>query len=299
MRPFALAGCAALALLAVGCGDSVAAHSGAEQSFRVTDGQFFEGAYPSANGGPDVEAPENLRNSVVAAGFTGKKIGGLTPKGSRAVALNLAGFGSGYWVVPVGSPDPLTNELTWSATMDFGRDLPGGDVSLTLAASDGEGRFGQHIEKHLTMLPFAPEDHVVASLVWGNDADLDLHIVSPTGKELDPKHPNTGALDADGVAPLGSGLLDRDSNNGCIPDGTRNENVSWKDDPDVDGDSPEPGTYIVRVDMFSACGKPAADFVFILTIDGQEVLRKVGRLLDADADNGGPGSGLFVTEFTL
>jgi hypothetical protein len=67
--------------------------------------------------------------------------------------------------------------------------------------------------------------------------------------------------------------------------------VVWSDNPEV-------GTYTVRVDMFSACSQPAATFVFSLYVDGTQVLRKTGRLLDIDADGGGPGSGLFVTEFS-
>jgi hypothetical protein len=135
-----------------------------------------------------------------------------------------------------------------------------------------------------------PTGHVVASLTWGIDADLDLHIVSPSGKELSPKHPNTIASDSNGKPVAGSGLLDHDSLAGCIPDGLRTENVVW-------GDAPEAGAYTVYVDLFSACGKPAANFKFSLLVDGQSVLEKAGRLLDIDAD-GGASSGLFVTQFT-
>jgi hypothetical protein len=52
----------------------------------------------------------------------------------------------------------------------------------------------------------------------------------------------------------------------------------------------------VKVDLFSACSKPATTFKFSLYVDGQAVLEKAGRLLDIDAD-GGAGPGLFVTEF--
>jgi hypothetical protein len=290
-----------IALVATGCGNSATASSGAAEPLRVTGGQFFEGAFPAPTGGPNVEVPDTVRTSVVAAGFTGKKIGGLTPADSLSVALALQGLGHGYWVIPVGSPDPLSNELTWTAVLDFGHDIPAGDQLLLLAAANRDGHFGRSVSQHLTVLPIRPTGHVVASLRWGNNADLDLHIVSPSGKEEDPKHPNTGDLidagaDA-GLPPEGSGKLDLDSNAGCVIDGYRNENVVWE----ADAGAPEPGTYVVRVDLFSACGQPAADFVFDLYIDGQPQpdQHKVGRLLDIQADGGGPGSGLFVTEFTL
>lgn len=225
----------------------------------------------------------------------------MSPADSLSVALALKGLGRGYWVVPVGSPDPLTNELTWTAVLDFARDIPAGQQTLLLAASNRDGHFGRSVGQRLTMLPVHPTGHVVASLTWGVDVDLDLHIVGPSGKEEDPKNPHTGMLidaGADAGFPVeGSGTLDLDSNAACVIDGYRSENVVWE----ADAGAPEPGNYLVRVDLFSACGHPAADFVFDLYIDGQAdpAQHKVGRLLDIQADGGGPGSGLFVTEFKL
>jgi hypothetical protein len=134
----------------------------------------------------------------------------------------------------------------------------------------------------------------VASLEWTNRADLDIHIVSPSGKEIDPKHPNTGVVPKQGIPENGipgSGHLDHDSNAACVQDGVRRENVVWQD-------APEPGVYVVRVDMFNACSEPAANFAFSLYFSGQRILKQAGRLLDIDADGGGPGSGLFVAYFT-
>ncbi len=300
MRALALIGCAALALSVVGCGDSESAQSGAREALRVSNGQFFPGDLPAANGGPAIDGPDGVRNTVVAAGFTGKKIAGLAPLGSYAVAMTFKDLDQGYWVVPVGSPDPLTGELSYSANCDFSRDIPAGDHQMSLAAIDTGGHFGRALGLNFTMLPFVPDGSVVARLEWNNDADVDLHIVGPSGKELDPKHPNSGTLDKDGNAPAGSGTLDRDSNANCVADGYRSEDVVWTDNPDTtEVETPGPGTYVVRADMFNACGRPATTFVFKLFVGGELVKQQAGRLLDIDADGGGPGSGLFVTEFTL
>ncbi|MEP7050718.1 MAG: hypothetical protein ABJB12_10210 [Pseudomonadota bacterium] len=289
--PLISALCAASVLLS-GCGDSQATPSGLTEPLRVAKAQFIEGAFPTAHdSGPEI-SQISLRSNQFVAGTTGKLISGLAAAGSQSVALGLEGFGSGYWIMPVGSPalqDPGSFE--WSATCDFSHDLPAGKVPLQIAASDSNGLFGPISTQPLNVLSLVPTGHVVASLTWGADADLDLHLVGPSGKELDPKHPNTSALDKEGKAVAGSGLLDHDSLAACVPDGARTENVVW-------ADGPEAGTYTVRVDMFSACSKPAATFVFSLYVDGQEVLKKTGRLLDIDADGGGPGSGLFVTEFS-
>lgn len=290
--------CVALALAAAACGNSESAASGVGEPLRVTNGQFFPGAFPAPQAGaPAVAPPDSFKTSQVPQGFSGKKISGLTPNDTSSVALDLSGLGQGYWVVPVGVPDALTDNLTWSATLDFARDIPLGDQLLHMAAANGAGHFGPPVELRLTMLPLIPTGHVVASLAWSNNADLDLHLTSPSGTVLDPKHPNTTPIadaGADAGLPLpGSGSLDRDSNAGCVSDGFRAENVVW----DAEAGAPEAGRYQVRVDMFSACGVPSADFTFTLYVDGVSTLHRVGRLLDINADGGGPG--LFVTEFTL
>jgi hypothetical protein len=193
--------------------------------------------------------------------------------------------------VPVGSEDlNAPGFFDWGASLSFSTAVPGPKPELAFAASDASGQFGPLTTQTLFVKSLLPMGHVVASLTWGVDADLDLHLVSPSGKELSPKHPNTIASDKDGKPVAGSGLLDHDSLASCVPDGLRTENVVWSD-------APEDGTYVVYVDMFSACGKPAANFKFSLLVDGQSVLEKAGRLLDIDAD-GGASSGLFVTQFT-
>jgi hypothetical protein len=290
--------CCALAALSAslgGCGDSVSAHSGANEPLIVQNGQFFEGSFPASHdGGPQV-TQLGIKNTQFAAGTVGKVITGDAATSAQSVALALQGLSHGYWVLPLSSPDLTTADmLTWSATCDFSRELPVGMLPLRVAASDDTGQFGPATLQPLSITSFVSTGHVVASLTWGSNADLDIHIQGPSGKDLNPKHPNSAPLVDAGVdagTPLpGSGLLDRDSNAGCVLDNYRTEDVVWSGDPEV-------GTYAVRVDMFSACGAPAANFTFSLYVDGQRVLQKSGRLLDTDADGGGDYAGLFVTEF--
>jgi hypothetical protein len=291
MRARALACWSVLAVALVGCGDSQAAPSGLDEPVRITGGQFVEGSFPeSHDSGPAVSAV-SIRNLELLEGTPGKSVTGLAGPGSLSVAIALQGLGHGFWVVPVGGEDlDAPGSFDWGASLSFSTDVPGPTPKLAFAAADSSGQFGPVTTQTLFVKSRMATGHVVASLTWGIDADLDLHIISPSGKELSPKHPNTIASDDDGKPVKGSGLLDHDSLAGCIPDGLRTENVVWTD-------SPEDGAYSVYVDLFSACGKPAANFKFSLSVDGQSVLEKAGRLLDIDAD-GGASSGLFVTEFT-
>jgi len=275
----------------VGCGDSQAAPSGLEEPVRIAGGQFIEGSFPESHAsGPEVMSV-NIRNLELLEGASGKSVTGLAGPGSQSVAIALQGLGHGFWVVPVGGEDlDAPGSFDWGASLSFSTNVPGTTPKLEFAASDASGNFGPLTTQTLFVKSLVPTGHVVASLTWGVDADLDLHLVAPGGKELSPKHPNTIASDADGKPVAGSGLLDHDSLASCVPDGLRTEDVVWTD-------APAAGTYSVYVDMFSACGKPAANFKFSLLVDGQSVLEKAGRLLDIDAD-GGASSGLFVTQFT-
>jgi hypothetical protein len=288
-----------LAHASVGCGDSVEAPSGANEPLTVSNGQFFEGSYPSDQGGPAITSTSGFRSTIIPAGTVAKSIGGNAAAGALSVAVALDGLSGGYWVVPVGAPDQETKgELTWKVTCNFAHDLPAGPKTFLFAAANRDGHFGPQRTLEMLSLPFLPQGHVVASLSWGNDADVDLHLISPSGKELDPKRLSTTAIDEDTMMPLpGGGTLDRDSIANCVPDGRRNENVVWAADAT---EPPEAGTYTVIAHLFNACGRPATNFVFDLYVDGQVVKseHQAGVLLDIDADNGS-GPGLYVTQFTL
>jgi len=296
-RALTLVAASLLAYAAVGCGDSESAHSGINEPLTVSNGQFWEGSYPSDQGGPAVTSTSGYRSTIIPAGTVGKSIGGNAAEGALSVAVALEGLGSGYWIAPVGSPDQETKgELTWKVICNFSHDVPAGPQRLMFAAANRDGHFGSPRFLDVSSTPFVPQGHVVASLAWGNDADVDLHLISPSGKELDPKHISTTAIDEGTMMPLpGGGTLDRDSLANCAADGRRMENVVWAADAT---EPPEPGTYTVNVHLFNSCGRPSTSFVFDLYVDGKSVQHEAGVLLDVDADNG-TGPGLYVTQFTL
>jgi hypothetical protein len=293
---------AALAPMAVGCGDpSESAPTGFDEPFRVSfvpvgttravPAQFFRGPLPQGGNGPMIPNIAN-RQSAVFPGQLGKKIGGNAGLTATSVAFQFAGLGTGFWVVPTTIPDAdLRGTILFEGQLDFARDLPPGKQSLVMVAADADGNFGPPNQTPLYFQASLPGGRVVASLSWDTNADLDLQIIGPDGKQLDAKHPTTAtSREADGGYPSGTGYLDRDSNANCIFDGFRKENVVWPT-------SPTPGPYLAKVDMFSACGEAAANFVFKLYIDGEEIYSQAGRLLSIDADNGGPG--LAITNFQL
>jgi hypothetical protein len=298
MKPrfFVAAGCA---LFLAACGEAAEhAPSGLEEPFvasyvpvretRAVAAQFFQGELPKGSSEGPTTSITN-RQSAVFPGTSGKRIGGNSGITATSVAMKFKDLGTGFWVVPTTIPDAdLKGTILWDAQLSFSRNLPAGRLTLQVVSSDPDGHFGEPTEIPLVVQPTIPQAPVVASLTWDTNADLDLQIMTPDGRTLDPKHPATTSK-VDGGYPPGTGVLDRDSNAGCVLDGIRRENVVWND-------YPPPGIYLAKVDMFSACGEAVANFAFQIYVQGQPYGEAVvGRLLSIHADNGGPG--LAITNF--
>jgi hypothetical protein len=286
----------ALPLLS-GCDDTgVLVSPVALEPIQVQGGQFFSGPLPTGTG-PSVYALNAPDGTHFLAGAQNLMLTGDADKGATAVLVRFADLGSGYWSVPVAMPDIMMSNgaLSWTTICNFSQSVPAGPHSLVFNAIDANGNAGPApgINQAETLI-FAsptPTGDVVISLVWDSNADLDLHLVAPDGTELDPQHPTTATM-FDGGLPPGTAVLDRDSNANCVEDGYREEDA-------VFATQPAPGIYVVRVDMFSACGAPAADFAVTVRVHGEVIKTFPGILLAADADGGGPGSGLFVTQLSF
>jgi hypothetical protein len=147
---------------------------------------------------------------------------------------------------------------------------------------------------------------LVISLSWDTEADLDLHVLTPSptagGKPVElwsrnrttllPRSPLDGGPYTDEELAT-AGILDFDSNSQCAIDGLRVETASWQVPP-------PPGHYVVRVDTFSMCGQAAARWTMTVTLDGAPIGIYAG--VSTDSDTRYPhmaGAGLDVLEFDL
>jgi hypothetical protein len=110
---------------------------------------------------------------------------------------------------------------------------------------------------------------VQITLRWESDADLDLHVVEPSGTEISYSEP--------GPTETG-GQLDVDSNVGCENDGSV-ENVFWPE-----GDMPL-GEYEVSVVGFSVDGCGGGDYTLTATVEGEEVLNETGSVEEDEEDS--------------
>jgi hypothetical protein len=310
--------CFSLVLAALACGGEPLT-SGLEEPLRVEEAQFQGGVLP---GSPPLTAadlsagaqpvapyptPPEVVGRVVSPMDVGFNVSGRASTDTYAVGFQLAGLGSGYWLIPAGAPDPTNaGELTWRAAIDFGASLPAGLQRLLVAAFDAAGASGTQREIELCVrAPTADNLNVcdatsappalVVSLSWDNDADLDLEIAAPDGSFVD-------RANVRGSGPGSAGAqLERDANAGCRASGAPRENVVWQE-------APAPGRYQVYVNLHDACGADAASFQLSTheraagDAEGEyrqiETSRSTGTLLSLTA-NGGARRGLWITEIVI
>src|ERR1043165_5880570 len=121
----------------------VESKSALNEPIRVQSASFKEGHLPGNPGAkPEVTALETA-STVVHPRQSGKSLSGRTSPDAVAVAIAFADLGTGYWVFPVGGPDPANGgELDWSATLDFGDNIPAGKHDLAVVGIDAAGQPG-------------------------------------------------------------------------------------------------------------------------------------------------------------
>jgi hypothetical protein len=276
----------------------------------LTSKETLSGVIPNA---PSVSL--NVAGSVVHESDTGFAIGGGTSGEAVAVGIRFLDLGTGYWVLPVTGQDPINpGNFIWAATVDFGATIPAGLHPLTVVAIDAAGHGGSQTSSDLCVASDIPDNlsacspgvappATVVSLVWDTPVDLDLRVVTPSGKIVDPKHPSTADAvngKVDPTAP-GTGIFDTDAGRNCVATGDRRENLVWQQSPAL-------GRYFVYANLYDACGQAAVRFTLSLNrpepaADGgtphlTSTFERSGELLASDA-NAGSALGLFITEFVV
>lgn len=302
-----------------GCQEGQASVIGPSEPFRVRNAQFFTGELPGEPPSADPPAEDqplvtavDLANQLVLQGQGNKSVSGRTNSLGRSVGLQLEGVGSGYWVLPTKSQDPLTGELSWSGVADFDLSIDPGIHPLRTVAFDSEGNAGRQRSTRLCVASAIPDNYnscdpklvppaAVISINWDTNVDLDLEVHTPDGLVVTPKHPSTIPTGGDagtGMPTAAAGLIDRDSNASCVIDGVRRENLVWQTEAPI-------GLYQIYANLFDSCRQAAVRFtISIYTAvpgdDGGSSLylwfQRSGELLDSQV-NPNHGGGLFVTEF--
>jgi hypothetical protein len=251
-------------LLLAAC-DGHSSDPGLDAELQISGAQFNPGAMPDDGDGPGVIALDVARFAF-APGDADQPLTGTLTASATTVGFALDGD-RGWWLMPAGVPDVNAPTLpTFSTRLAIARSAPPGMVTLRARAADERGHFGRSSSVMISVQD-APEPaaRLIVTLAWASATDLDLHVVEPGGNEIWSDAP---------VSPSG-GALDLDSNSQCVIDGRDREEVTWAQPPS--------GHYDVRVDTFSLCGQPVADWQVQVTLDGASLGTAAGQSVASDA----------------
>jgi hypothetical protein len=227
-------------------------------------------AAPNAGSGAVVSAV--LPNQVLRGGTVQTTVTSATP--FSRVVFDVPG-NTDHWELALGAP---VNSVT--VLMVIAAEMPKTLFTLRMAGG-GASNTGPYQSSDLGVI-FVGTGEIQTNVTWDTKADVDLHLIDPTGKEIYYAARN---------APSG-GQLDLDSNAACGTDGPRAENIFWGD-----GIVVPHGEYILRVDYWSSCGAAATNYAVTVNLRGLPPKIFTGTLTGGGS-NGGAGAGKTIAVFT-
>jgi hypothetical protein len=271
-----------LALAVLSCGgqtDDLGLHAW----LRVPGAEYVSGPLPQPSNGPVVQQASVSRSDVIP-GQGDRSVDASFDLSANGVTIGIDGD-TGYWVLPVGPPEvQQPGSLSIDADLFFASFLPPGNFNLIVrpVSADGEAGAGATIPLRNAQTALPPGS-LAFTLSWDTEADLDLHVVDPSGEEIYWDH----------IASASGGLLDFDSNESCVIDGRRRERVFWN------GAAPS-GHYVVRVDTAALCGQPDAHWQLEADLDESVAKQASGESIPADTRYGhARGAGLTALELDV
>lgn len=249
---------------------------------RVEDvnGQLNSGPPPAPGAGPTISVPGNTQ--TITGGSSALTFTASAPVRTMVVFVNGV---DGHYVVP------LADISGGQIIVSIGGLPPVLDFDIVFAVAGANGVFGPYSSMTVNAIQAAGGD-IQVSVTWDSDADVDLHVVEPGGSEIYYGNPNSGT----------GGELDIDANAACSVSGLTQENIGWAPG------SAAPGTYIVRVDYWDACGAVETNYIVTVSLrpgvpavpglPGSGVQIFTGTFTGA-GDQGGAGAGRTITNFVF
>lgn len=238
------------------------------------------GQPPSSASGPRITVSGN--SAVVNGGTLSASVVSTGPfqtmfvyVGSRTAGLATEAVGGVDGFYELRLPSPRTDA---NVVLAFPQTIPLNELDLLFAVADPSGVVGPYTGLTTRVTSVGTGD-VQVTLSWNTDADVDLHVVDPSGEEIYYGHRRSAS----------GGELDLDSNAGCAIDGVRNENITWPV-----GRAPR-GRYTVRVDYWSNCGASRTEYTVRVNSSGQ--VQIFDGTFTGSGDQGGAGSGRLITVF--
>jgi hypothetical protein len=253
------------------------------ESIKTLDGSvagtFVSDSAPTPDGGPTATVGAN--GTVVWGGAQQTSLSGSGD--FRKVIVSVDGA-AGHYSIDLGA-DTADVELV----LTYATRIPATNFDLRFQLETQDGTVGDVVAQNMDRVAVGT-GVVQVTVTWNTGADLDLHLVEPSGEEIFFDHT---AGDKD-IFPSGApssasgGELDLTSNLDCA-DGSRNENIYWSNNA-------LSGMYTVRLALISPCGAAASDYVVTVRMQGRAPLQFKGTI-DGPPTGGNQGAGYQVGTF--
>ena len=228
---------------------------------------LISGTAPVAGTGPIVTAPVP---ALVLLGGTIQLLA-TSPTPFTKVIVTVPGV-TDYWELTLPASTTSAQLL-----VVFAQDIPVNVFDMRLGGALS-GAYGAQQTNTLSVIDVGTGD-VQINVTWDSKADLDLHVVDPSGQEI---------YWANRTSTTG-GQLDLDSNAACATDGPRAENIFW-----ASGLIAPHGDYYVRVDQWSNCTSALTNYV--VTVHAKGKLPQVfSGVFIGTGDAGNAGAGRQIT----
>jgi hypothetical protein len=303
----------------IACKKDDNASSTVKDYIDASTGTVIGGTIP-AESGSEISATISANKRATHGGSCKFKI--ETESTFTDLLISIKGV-SNYYKIPASELD--SSNGNYFASFLFKYDLP--ENSFTIIAelyNQSTKAVGGRIEIEVNTAEQITNPILTVTLTWDLYNDLDLHLVEPSGHVINYlnmgsinydwykialDHPNSGLdsltdeqkmqyiLDNDAT----TGILDKDSEAGCMIDSLNIENISYIFDSDIlDGD------YIVKVDYFSDCLGAGSTSYNVEVKYGDQLVTPTsgtnpynGTFASGTADYGITGDGVEVMRFNV
>lgn len=215
-------------------------------------------------------APRSLTVTSVSAGDV--SLSWLAPSSGGTATSYILEAGTSAGLSNLVNFDTGSSATTYSTTR-----VSAGSYYVRVRAKNACGTSAPSNDALVYVISFTGE--VQVSVSWDQPADVDLHVVDPSGEEIYYGNPSSSS----------GGQLDVDSNSACSIDNKNIENIRWT------GSAPA-GTYTVRVDYWKSCG--VAQTNYVVTVKNGVVTTTYTGTFTGSGDGGGRGSGRTITTFS-
>ena len=203
---------------------------------------FHEEAAPAAGAG--ATANVSVLGSAVPGGSAQVQV--TAPSSFQRIIVALGDDTEGYYEINL-------NSAVTAATLALAlsEDVDVSSLLTRIAVGAAGGALGAYDDAEVNVITTTGTGDVQVSVSWNSNADVDIHVIDPSGEEIDYSNEQGE-----------NGELDLDSNAACAGDNVRNENITFP--------SPAPtGTYSWYVDLYDNCGTTATNWVVTVRREGR------------------------------